>query len=427
MIKRLRVRFIALAMASLASVLLVILGAANVLNYRDIVATADQTLALLAENGGQFPAEMRREELRPNEAPAGDFRPPEKPKGDLHRRGEFSPELAFESRFFSVLFDDSGAVVSSDVGMIAAVDEDGAEALAQEVYAAGKANGFTSFYRYLRSAENGQTRIIFLDCGRGLETFRSFLLSTVWIAMLGMAAVFALLVIFSGRIIRPVSESYEKQKQFITDAGHEIKTPLTIIDADAELLEMELGESEWIRDIQSQTKRLTDLTNELISLARMEEDGSRFEMIDFPFSDLVEETSQSFQSRARLENKRFTVSVEPMLSMNGDQKAIRQLLSILLDNALKYSPEGGDISLSADRRSGSLTLTVRNTTAEPMTKEQLSRMFDRFYRADPSRSAKSGGYGIGLSIAKAVVTAHKGKLTAAGEPGGVAITAVFPQ
>ena len=137
------------------------------------------------------------------------------------------------------------------------------------------------------------------------------------------------------------AESYEKQKQFITDAGHEIKTPLTIIQADADVLEMELGENEWLADIQNNVRRLTDLTNDLVSLARMEEGGTPLELVEMPLSDVVTETAQTFHTLAQAQNKELGLAVEPMLSMDADEKAISKLVGILMDNALKYSPEIG--------------------------------------------------------------------------------------
>ena len=157
------------------------------------------------------------------------------------------------------------------------------------------------------------------------------------------------------------AESYEKQKRFITDAGHELKTPLTVIDADAEILSMDLGENEWLIDIQTQTRRLAELTNDLILLSRMEEDRAPVAMIEFPISDLAEEMVRSFQALARTQEKTFTSRIEPMLSYKGDEKSLRQLLSILLDNALKYSEPGGTISLELGRQGKNLHLSVYNT------------------------------------------------------------------
>ena len=241
-----------------------------------------------------------------------------------------------------------------------------------------------------------------------------------------MLAVLLLLILFSGRLFRPGIESYEKQRQFITDAGHELKTPLAIIGADAEVLEMEIGESEWLQDIRSQVTRLASLTNDLIYLSRMEEQQHQLQTIDLPFSELVEETARSFQTLAKTQGKEYSIRIHPMLSVRGDEKALRQLVSILLDNAVKYSPPGGNISLSLDRQGKSVRLLVENSV-EQISADTLEHMFDRFYRADQSRNSQTGGYGIGLSVARAVVAAHRGKITAFSKnPDSISILAVFP-
>ena len=241
-----------------------------------------------------------------------------------------------------------------------------------------------------------------------------------------MLAVFILMVLLSEKIVKPISDSYEKQKRFITDAGHEIKTPLTIIDADAEILEMDYGHNEWLKDIQTQVRRLTALTEDLTLLSRMEEGKGVGEMIDFPVSDVVNETAQSFQAPAKMQNKDFIIDIEPMLSFRGSEKSIRQLVSILLDNALKYSPEGGRVEISLRRQNRSLCLKVYNT-AQNIDTENLDRLFDRFYRGNESRSGETGGYGIGLSVAKAITNSHRGKINAASKDGSsLTVTVILP-
>ena len=189
---------------------------------------------------------------------------------------------------------------------------------------------------------------------------------------------------------------------------------------------MDVGVNEWLEDIRTQTARLTDLTQNLVALSRMEEDGASFQMIDFPVSDVVSEAAQSFQAPARVQDKAFQLRIQPMLTLRGDEKAIRQLVGILLDNALKYTPEGGSISLSLDRQGKGIRLNVTNT-AESVDEKNLEHLFDRFYRADASRNSKTGGYGIGLSIAQAIVTAHRGKISAATKDGqSLSITATLP-
>ncbi len=410
MIKRLRRKLIAACMLSLAIVLLVILGGVNLMSYQKVVADADAVLALLEANDGVFP----RIHAGPEEMPEDGFSPAGGPGGKkdpFDQRG-LSPETPYESRFFSVLLGEDGQVLETDTGQIAAVDGEEAAVYAQSVAASGKRAGFWGNYRYLLCQEDTNSRVIFLDCGRSLSSFRTTLIASVSLALLGLGAVLALLLILSKRIVRPVAESYEKQKRFITDAGHELKTPMTIISADADLAEMECGENQWLTDIRRQAQRLTDLTHDLIYLSRMEEEQPKLQRIEFPLSDVAEEMAQSFAAPARSQDKELTVTVQPMLSCTGDEKAIRQLISILLDNALKYSPDGGQLALRLEKQGRTLLLTVSNTTQQPIAREQLAHLFDRFYRTDQSRNSQTGGYGLGLSIAKSIVLSHKGKIRA---------------
>ena len=520
MFKRLRVRFIALSMASLLLVLGVILGAANLIAYRHVVQNADEILDILAANGGTFPKPegIGREENneapvfpmepgQPGVWPEGETQPETPPEsaetpsaGTIHPQpglvlpdpptdGETLPwetpevvwqsapdeedlsavlrqldaeeddaeeddaedtdedaddvddgiavrdrnaarrqEMPYESRYFTVTVNDAGDVLSVDTGKIAAVDMADAVEYAQEALESGKERGFIDDYRWRKADTEDGALLLFLDCGRNLDTFRSFLLTSIAVSALGLLAVFLLILAFSGRVVRPVAESYEKQKRFITDAGHEIKTPLAIIEADADVLEMELeGESEWLSDIRLQTRRLTDLTNDLVYLSRMEERADGAPFVDFPLSDVVDETAQSFHSRAMQKRQTFTGELERGLTLHGDEKAIRQLVSILLDNAVKYAPEDGEIRLKLARQGRYAALSVWNTTETRIPRESLDKLFDRFYRTDPSRSSETGGHGIGLSIAKAVVGAHRGKITAeTADEQSLRITALLP-
>ena len=441
MIKKLRIKLIRVSMLSLFAVLLIIMGVVNALNYRNIAKSADTTLTYLAQNRGVFPDRFDVASNEPPKKPDDDWEPDDDPFDDdaddffddffgsrndrRIRLADMSPELQYESRYFSALIDSSGAVSSVDVGRIAAVDAETAAKYALAVCAESAQRGFFGSYRYAVADEDGSTRVIFLDCTRSLATFRTFLLASCGISLLGLALVFVLMLLVSGKVIRPISESYEKQKQFITDAGHEIKTPIAIISADAEVLELENGESEWIDDIRRQTQRLSSLTNDLIFLSRMEESDVGLAMIDFPFSDMAEECVQSFASLAKAQGKVFDSRIEPKMSYCGDEKSLRQLVNILLDNAIKYSTDGGSIFFSAEKSGKGVRLAVENT-CENVTKEQTSRMFDRFYRGDSSRSSDKPGHGIGLSIAKAVTEAHKGKISASSDGSSLKITVNLP-
>lgn len=408
MIKRLRVKFIAATMISLALVLLIILGGVNLMSYHKVVSDADAVLAVLSANRGTFPQKEPPQNTHPDDTQPGDLLS----ENAGFRGHDLSPETPYESRYFSVLIDATGHVINTDTGQIAAVNADTAIAFALDIWSSGKNTGFWSDYRYTLSTEDRISRIIFLDCGRSLSNFRTTLFASVAVAVLGLGAVLILLIVLSKRIIKPVAESYEKQKRFITDAGHEIKTPLTIISADTDLAEMECGENEWLADIKRQIQRLTGLTNDLIYLSRIDEEQPQLQPIEFPFSDVVEEMAQSFLAPARTQGKTFEIKIQPMLSFTGDEKAIRQLISILLDNALKYSPEGGRIALCVDKQNRTLRLAVSNTAAQPIETSKLEHLFDRFYRTDQSRNSQTGGYGLGLSIAQSIVAVHKGKIWA---------------
>lgn len=424
MIKQLRRKLIAACMLSLAIVLTVILGGVNLMSYQKVVADADTVLALLGSNEGEFPkVHSGPENLPDGEAPMD--RGPG--KRDLLGQSRLSPETPYESRFFSVLLGQDGQVLQTDTVQIAAVDDETAGLYAQSVMESGRTTGFLNDYRYLVLAEEEHTRVIFLDCGRSLSSFRTTLLASVALSLLGLLAVLALLLILSHRIVRPVAESYEKQKQFITDAGHELKTPMTIINADAELAEMECGENQWLADIRRQTERLTGLTNDLIYLSRMEEEKPPLQVIEFPLSDVAEEMALPFLAPAKSQEKELALHIQPMLSFTGDEKAIRQLISILLDNALKYSPSGGLLELHLEKQGRNILLTVSNTTIQPVDEDKLSHFFDRFYRSDQSRNSQTGGYGLGLSIARSIVLAHKGKIRAESRNGmSLSVVVSFP-
>ena len=406
MIKKLRIKLIATSMLSLFLVLFVIGGIVGIINHKKIVKDADRILEILEENEGTFP---KMDPGGKKEGPPG-----------------MSAEIPYESRYFSVLFDVNGTIILTDTSKIASIDTETAADYASEVWNKGTEKGFLDDYRYWKCSSDDGMRIIFLDCRRQLNNFHNFLLTTFAVSGVGLLSVFILMVCLSARIVKPFSDNYEKQKRFITDAGHELKTPLTIIDADAEILEMDFGENEWLQDIQAQTSRLADLTNALVMLSRMEEGVSTGTKIEFPLSDIVEEVCHTFQAPAKVQQIDLDSKIEPLISMNGDENAIRGLITILLDNAVKYTNENGTISLTLEKKKNRIYLSVFNTT-ESISKEQISHLFDRFYRTDASRNSQTGGYGLGLSIAAATVESHHGKIIAeTKDQKSLKITVVFP-
>ncbi|AGC68740.1 sensor protein DltS [Thermoclostridium stercorarium subsp. stercorarium DSM 8532] len=407
MIKKLQRKFIIVSMAVFIAVLTIIITGINVANYMKVVHEADELLEILSKNKGVFPI-----------GPGG--------RGQLPPR--MSPEVPYETRFFSVVINqETNRIVQVETGKIVSVNRDDAITFARQILKNNREKGFIKAFRFRLQKEGSNVRVIFLDCGRRLDAFRSFLFASIAICFISLILVFALIVFFSNKVIRPISESYEKQKRFITDAGHELKTPLTVINADLDVLEMELGENEWLDDIKKHVKRLAELTNDLIFLARMEESENKLQMVEFPFSDVVSETASSFQALAQAQNKEFECKIQPMVSLKGNEKSIRHLVEILLDNALKYSPEKGRISLNVHKHPGAVVLSVYNTTENLIPKESLSRIFERFYRLDPSRNSQTGGHGIGLSIAQAIVSAHNGRIHCTTDDGhSLLVTVTLP-
>lgn len=407
MIKKLKIKFIVLAMVSLFVLLAVIITSINIINYGAVVKEADAVLSVLSQNKGKFPELIGSK---------GGRIPP-----------HITPETPHESRYFSVVLDEGGNAVQVETSKITSVDKQTAVQYALAAVKGGNKKGFINAYRFNCNTEDNTVRVVFLDYGRQLNDFYTFLYTSIVMSLAGLIVMFAVIWFFSGRIIGPIAEAYQKQKRFITDAGHEIKTPLTIINANADVLQMDIGDNEYLSEIKQQTKRLTGLTNNLVYLARMEEGQAADSKIEFPLSDVVTETVQSFKTLCATQQKQLNCIIQPFLSMDGDSKAIQQLVSILMDNAVKYSPKGHTISVTLAKYTKHIQLCVQNQTCTPITNEQLSQVFNRFYRTDPSRNSATGGYGIGLSLAKAIVSAHGGKIYARTDDGSnFTVCVIFP-
>lgn len=402
MIKKLKTKFTILATVSVFVLMTVLVGSMNILNYSSTLKNTDITLDMLSKNTAP---------LRDKAPHANDNKPfIDLPDG-------MSPEVPYESRYFSVSFSEDGEIIETDISRIVSVAQEEAEKYAEKAFSENTDRGFVGNFRYLKKSDNNNIRITFLDCGRKLDAFDRFLWISITIGFIGCIAVFFVFLFASEKIVRPIAESYEKQKRFITDAGHEMKTPLTIISANIDLLESDFGENESLTDIKHQTKRLSALTSDLVYLARMEEAENNLQKIDFPLSDLISETAYSFGKAFRARGKSLSCSVEPAVTMKGSPDAIRQLISVLLENALKYSKANTVVTVEMFTHGKTIRISVFNETSEFIDSESLSHLFDRFYRTDSSRNSSTGGYGIGLSIAHAITLAHGGKITAASSNG----------
>ena len=434
MIRNLRKKFILVAMLSTLVVLAAIMGVVNISNYKEVLDRADEMTTLLEKNGGKFPEEPKTDGEEVPQKPDGNTEgdmigenndqqvPPQKPEND----GEhFSVETPFETRYFTVTMDEKGEVTDCDLDHIAAVDENTAEEYAKNVSGKSGAAGFMGIYRYRVTKTGNGTKYVFLDCRREISNFQAVLITTVSVSGLGMAAVFVLVVIFSRMVFRPVEESIWKQKRFITDASHELKTPLTIIDANTEIMEMESGESQWTKSTRKQIQRLTGLVQQLVTLSRLDEEKGLQDIAEFDLSEAVSESVQPYGALAQTKEKHLTLNIEGGLMYTGDEKSIRQLSGILMDNAVKYSSEKGNIALTLKKKGKKILLEVYND-ADGLPQGKLDVLFERFYRLDSSRNSGTGGSGIGLSVAQAIVQAHKGKISAENKTGnGLTITVLL--
>ena len=266
-----------------------------------------------------------------------------------------------------------------------------------------------SNYRYKLSNEGEGSVVVFVDGSVNRSAVAQFLIISAIVLILTSLIILLLIIVLSKRVMKPVAESYDKQKQFITDANHELKTPLTLILANLDIAESELGENEWLEDIRSEGMRMTELVNQLVALTRMDEENQCVAHGKIALSELVLDTVSEFKSLAESHGKSITLDVDSDITTDGDEIMIRRLVGILMDNAVKYCDENGEICVKLRKRRN-VVLTVENTHRN-VSDVELDRLFDRFYRSDKAR-AYSGGYGIGLSIAKAIVQAHKGDIAA---------------
>lgn len=387
MLKKIQRRFILAAMAAFGTVMLLLIVGINAANYYRTTSMQDHMAEELLKRG------------HPDSPP-----PPgrDRPKRD--------PEAAFMTRFFTVHCDAEGGVLEVSRDYISSVDEEEAVRYAQAVFAVGRERGYYAGYRYLVKSDEEEITVLFLNAAIQIQSMRSLLFVSLGIGLGSFLTVFLLILVFSRRAIRPYIKNMERQKQFITDAGHELKTPITSIATSADIAAMEHEGDEWIENIRRQTARLTKLVGYMVALSRMDEETPFPDKSRFSVSEAAWEAAEPFAHLAKAKGKSYTQHIEEDLTLYGDRGSIQRIISILLDNAIRYSDDGGGIQLRIYRRRGKICIEVSNTCDLPDVSD-LDRLFDRFYRPDESRSAATGGTGIGLSMVQAIAETHGGKAT----------------
>ena len=408
MLKKLQIKFMIITMFALSSLLFVQISAVNAVNIYQRDSELRAILEIIAENNGHLPnsyIESPHNYLDSLLNPFGKF--------------ELNMETPYSTRYFVVEMR-RNVVTRISTENIASVNDAMAFEYASQVYGEPPGFGFLDNYRYYNVVQGEKSLIVFLDFEKEIDLVYTLVSTSIVVSLITMTLILIPVYWLSKIAMRSVAHSIDKQKQFITDAGHELKTPLAIISADVDVLEMCDGENEWLTSIKNQTVRMNGLVKNLVRLSKLDEMNKTEKPVRFNISEAVIETASDFEAPAKSSSKEFILNVDKKLTYVGDEPEIRQLVSILCDNAVKYTNEGGNIRVSLHKSGKSIVLEVRNT-CEYVDPSTVPRLFDRFYRADSSRSRETGGYGIGLSIAKAIVDRNKGKIRITTE-GTTAIT-----
>ncbi len=410
MFGKLRVKFVLLSTGILTLVLLLVISLVYMLAAGSLEGQIAAIVDAISNNGGVMPTntESDRKAEENSSTSAGSSSHGFVPYGEIYE-DLMSSEMRYEARYFSVWLDESGEVADVNINSIALVKRGMAEYYSRSVMSLDAGRGYISSdnrditYAFRKnSLDDGTTLIVFVDC-----TSRLWVLNLILMYMCGVA--FSVLLIFlllmihlSKRAVQPYIENAEKQKQFITNASHELKTPLAVISANTEMIEMLNGSSKWTDSTMRQVKRMSALVGELVTISRLNE---RDEVVlsDVNLTEIVKESADSYRQVVLTQGKQFESDIEEDIHVKGDARALTEISNILLDNAAKYCDDSGTVKISLSKRAvgKGVRLAVSNDYAEG-TGVDFSRFFERFYRQDESHSSKKQGYGIGLSMGQAI-------------------------
>ena len=437
MIKQLQRRFIRIAVVALTVAMVLVVGIVNIANWISVRGELYNTLSMLvppgtAEEGQAEPAALPptpETTVQSGQGTGGETRGRRQENWPFPDRNRHFRNMVAESNWFAGVVTGDSDVDRIWLERMENLDEETAKALILRAAEDGREDGFMQDYLFrIRARRDGSRRVVVLDCETRLATVRTLVLLSAIACAGGILLAWLLVTLASRKAVEPTIRNMEQQKQFITNASHELKTPLTVIATNMELLEMEADGNPWVRSTQKQTAVMRKLVDELVYLSRMEEENPPLTIERLDAGKLLKETSEPFVSMAEYSGREMTVEAEEGLLVTGDRASLERLMSTLCDNAVKYA-SGGPIR-AAIRAEGKnhAVLQVSNPVAEPLTRQQCAQLFNRFYRVDESRDKnRQGGFGIGLAIAAAIAEKHGGRISAAMEENQLVFTCILPR
>lgn len=396
MFKSLRKKFIITAVGSVAVVITVLAVALNLINFNKLEEKIDTTL--LDASKSQAIAKIFSED------------------GDDLVITKNSTNPTDYNGFSIAKVDSDGEIIKAYRDDTLVLNHDALQNKVVQALEKGGTSGFIGSYRYLKVNTEVGNLILFLNCQRELDSFESFVKNSILISIFVIVSVLIMIILISKKVIAPIQETYIKQKQFITGASHELKTPLAIISSNADVLEMENGNSKWTNNIHNQVDRLTSLVNSLVVFSRMEEKDA-VERVSFDLTEVLQSRIADFNELANFQKKYIVTNITSNLNYYGEKESIIQLMDILLENSIKYAPENSDILVSLEKNRKYAILKVSNKA--DVKKGDLSKVFDRFYRLDESRNSNIKGYGIGLSMAQLISEKHRETIRAYAPEDGI--------
>lgn len=388
MIKKLRIKIVCIAMAALGIAIALVFGALNLYMVQSENERIVKLMDMVAKQDGVFPTMI------------------DKFFGIEEESLLFGADYRYGG-FVLVRLNKKNEVIGISADRETEITADRLIEYINKALSSGKEQGKIGSLRYLVREKGYGTAVVLADMTYESNMLERLASSSVVMLAVSVGVLFVLAVIFSGWAVGPIKSAFEKQKRFIADASHELKTPLTIISASAELLEKESGGGKWIDNIKGQTARMDDLVQDMLELARADDGLKSREFVLFDLSGAVLSRALEFESRAYEEGKKYSIEVEPEIKREGDEEELKKAVGILIDNAIKRARSEVRVKMQRD---GSKTVIEVYNDGEGIDESEQEKIFERFYRSDESRSRNSGGYGLGLAIAKSVIDAHGGKI-----------------